>query len=432
MRICGFTSLCLLAALAAFFGCGPGEPAGPVDEETREWADGFVARRDAGADAESMETLGAGGRAVDLEELDRRILHLSPELLAEGTAEADELLQDLRRGIRIAASRGYTAREAAYRVGLAVLYRQMGFTDPALEALESVPGLVDDGSGEQWIAAAYSMKADILRSRERITDALVGYDGAFHFCADRDLWDQAHRSLGAIEAICSASRYLDRVREISRPGGELEQQTGDGILPGYCHYLLRREDDIAAAYRALERTEKLARQENDGPWLSVVLSRKGLWELQNGFVSRAIRTYGELSALQTHLGDKPGLLWTFIRFGAAWEYHGDPVDEETARRMYRLAVGAARETGEEYAQAIALHYLGLNLFRHGRLTLGLPCLLEAAAIAERVAPDSDISAQVAASLASLPEKVGGEAVYAELETRVRNNFDALLEQATAQ
>jgi tetratricopeptide (TPR) repeat protein len=418
----------LLAALA---GCGPEEAPKPIDRETREWADSFVARQDVGADSESMETLGADQRSVDLEELDQRILSISPGMLAGGTAEADKLIQDLRRGIRIAALRGYTAREAAYRVGLALLYRQMGFTDPALEVLDGVAGLVDDGSGAVWISAAYSLRADIFRSREQTADALVGYDQVFRFSAEHGLWDSAHRALSAVEAVCSATRYRDEVKRLAQPGGELDDRTGRGILSGYCHYLLRREDDIAVAYRALERTEKLAKEEKDGPWLSVILSRKGLWELQNGFISQAIRTYGELSALQTQLQDRIGLLQTFLRFGAVWEYHGDPVDEKQAQMMYRLAIETARDLGDESAEAVALHYLGLNLFRNGYMTLGLPCLLEAASIADRLDPDSNIATAAHASIAELPGKVGGEGVYGVLEKAVRENYDVLLEQATA-
>jgi len=411
--------------------CGPPEAPEAPTTESREWAKDFAEDRNPQEEKAKDAVPFTEEDAVNFAELDRRIMSLSSGQVDEATEELDELAVNLRRGIRMASLRGQREREAAYRVGLGLVYRRLGFTEPALDILEAVPALVKSGSGALWASAALRLQGDILRDEGRFGGALEAYDRALQTSASNGLWDRAYRTVDTIEALCRNPDTRPGIRALFGAGGELAGRKDLAPLGGFCNYVIRVSESPGSAYPALQAAAARAREVKDRPWLVVILARVGLWELEHGMAKQALSTYSELSAYQYSMKDKVGFVDTLLRFAAAHEYAGERDADANARSIYKMAVKTAREIDDRRGEATALNYLGLSYIHGANQTLGLACLLEADRIAADIAPDSRLSAEIEQNLDDFRKMVGGQEVYERLEERVKPNIDSLLGSATA-
>lgn len=414
--------LVCMGLVAGLLGCGPKEEAEPEDTATKNWI-----RELASLEREDIEAPVAGSGARDeamtsLEELDRRILTLASEGPISSTAEFDGLLRELQEGVDRAALRGEPNREAAYRMGLAILYDRLGFVDPALGTLEGVFPLEEKGAQPTWGSAARSLRGALLLKKGELLAAVVAYADAVRFSGRHGEWDRARQALDQMETLCTLPEHRSAMEAAVRGGDELARYGGGQGLVEYCGYLLTRERPGSACYLALRAAEE-ALSDSDPVWYGIVLSRKAAWLMEEGIFVEAIEPCERSLKIQQKLGDGMGVLETALRYGIALEHRGGSGDAELATDMYRVAFHRARQFGRQYEEGAALNYLGFNLFKRRQPELSLACLLQAASVAAEVAPGTPLEENVRQNILRVRRN-------SSVEVSVLMNRQALLERAT--
>jgi tetratricopeptide (TPR) repeat protein len=402
-------------------GCGTEEPAEPKDSLTKRWVKEFANLERQNIAAPVLPAATLEELWEDLRKLDRRILELASEEPLESTAEFEGLARELQGGIHQAKLRRAVNREAAYRIGLATLYLRMGFTKPSLENLAAVSRLVGEGAQPLWKSAAHRLRGDVLRSNEDLAGAVRAYAEAVRSAGQYGDWDRARQALAQIEALCSLPEYRSDMETAIRSGGDLTGEDTEA-LAAYCEYLMLREEPGAAAYLALRRAEKGV-SPDDPVWRSIILSDKATWLVKRELFEEAIGAYQEALTLQRELNDGSGLLDSALRFGVALEHRRDPGDAELAAEMYRVAYHRARQSARQYEEAAALNYLGLNLSKQKEMSLALACLVEAASVAAKAAPETPLEKNIRRNTSAVRK-------VSSVEMEVMQNRRGLLEKAT--
>jgi len=410
--------------------CGPREQPEPKDTVTQQWAREFAGR-------ERDELLAPQARSAtpeeffsDLAELDRRILALAAGQLPEATPDYDSLIQELQRGVRRAAVRRELEREAAYRLGLAALYHQMGSPDAAAEQVNAVFELARGSIPPVWSCAAYMLRGDILRKKGDYADSLVAYGDAVRFCGERGDWERARRAAEQIDVLCAAPESRAAMDETSRPDGRLMDRMSTRGLAEYCRFLLLREQAPAEAFAALESAEETFAS-TDLIWLNVVYARKAQWLLEGRDPLGAAAVLETAIDLRRELNDTRGLVDAYLRLGIARD-HDETGDQGVGGAdMYRQAYRLAEEFDLAFEEAAALNYLGLNLARRGRARWALACFIQAASLSAQVAAGTPLVANIEANLNALQAGPGGEEAFQRLRDEVVEDHEAILAEATA-
>ncbi|MEM7245005.1 MAG: hypothetical protein AAF533_06655 [Acidobacteriota bacterium] len=213
------------------------------------------------------------------------------------------------------------AKTCRWRVNRGLALRTLGYVEAALSVLLGCTNLGADTEADR--ANTFRAVADTLAELGHLAMAGLSARHAMSIIEAGELREQDIRRFGGVERMTQAvkasiARVLLDQAEVAFDA-ELEVD----------------RDDVAEAYELV-----------DGP-----------------------------SPLED--GSRPALIMSMLRATAL--KHLD--DEEGAERLYREALGIAKESGDTYAEGHALAFLGVLFRQHGRAEEGAGYLLAAAQIA---------------------------------------------------
>jgi tetratricopeptide (TPR) repeat protein len=406
---------------------------------------------------ESLRTLGRLDAAADqLEDAldlardlqDQEMEHRALTLLSETERELgrlEEVAERERELVQAEVRSGNTTGAAADATRYASTLLSLGRLDQAREGFERAVGLAQEAGDRAVEQRALGGLGVTLSELDQPMDALNNLMQALDIA--RDLEDHTHEAqwLGSIgEALWKfdqpddATQAVQQAITAARRAKDIDLEAGMISLLGKIFIASGQRANGRECYRrALELYQQLGRPDEEIATLSALgalamdanetASAIGLYEqalelaAEHDQIPAAIRTYGRLARLAQRQGDNTAAIDALSQavelaetvdqpqlLGQALQHLAvalDAEDDPDTMPTYERALTLARETGDEYGEALLLTNVGARLIKQGNTRDGKAFLERAVGVARSLGAAGD---RLVARASSLLRQAGAE------------------------